>query len=65
MTSPSSRHETGRSKPVHWDYPVGWDEKGGGRGVWDEGAHVHPWLVHVNVWQKLPQYCKVIRLQLK
>ena len=23
------------------------------------------WLVHVNVWQKPPQYCKVINLQLK
>ena len=29
------------------------------------GKHVHPWLIHVNVWQKLPQYCKVISLQLK
>ena len=24
-----------------------------------------PWLIHVNVWQKPPQYCKVITLQLK
>ena len=23
------------------------------------------WLIHVNVWQKPPQYCKVIRVQLK
>ena len=37
-------------------------EVGGGSG-W--GTHVHPWLIHVNVWQKLPQYCKVISLQLK
>ena len=29
------------------------------------GTHVHPWLIHVNVWQKPPQYCKVISLQLK
>ena len=29
------------------------------------GTHVHPWLIHVNVWQKLPQYCKIISLQLK
>ena len=35
---------------------------GGGSG-W--GTHVHPWLIHVNVWQKPPQYCKVISLQLK
>ena len=35
---------------------------GGGSG-W--GTHVHPWQIHVNVWQKPPQYCKVISLQLK
>ena len=29
------------------------------------GTHVHPWLIHVNVWQKPPQYYKVISLQLK
>ena len=29
------------------------------------GTHVHPWLVHVSVWQKPPQYCKVSSLQLK
>ena len=21
------------------------------------GTHVQPWLIHVNVWQKLLQYC--------
>ena len=25
-------HETGNSKPVHWDNPEGWDGEGGGRG---------------------------------
>ena len=34
-------------------------------GVSGWGTHVHPWLIHVNVWQKPPQYCKVISLQLK
>ena len=29
------------------------------------GAHVHPWLIHVNVWQKPLQYYKVISFQLK
>ena len=29
-----------------------------------EGLHRNPWLIHVNVWQKLLQYCKVISLQL-
>ena len=65
MSGASSMHETGHSKPVHWDNPEGWDGEGGGRGVWDGGIHVHPWLIHVNVWQKPPQYCKVISFQLK
>ena len=28
------------------------------------GTHVNPRLIHVNVWQKPLQYCKVISLQL-
>jgi len=31
-------HETGYSKPVHWDNPEGWDGEGGGKGgfgMWD------------------------------
>ena len=40
-------------------------QKEGGRGVQDGGLHVHPWLICVDVWQKPPQYCKVISLQLK
>ena len=27
-------------------------------------THVNPWLIHVNVWQKPLQYCKVISLQI-
>ena len=64
MTSPSLTHETGCSGLVHWDDPE-WGmgrEVGGGSG-W--GTHVHPWLIHVNVWQKPLQYYKVISLQLK
>ena len=37
-------------------------EVGGG---FKMGTHVHPWVIHVNVWQKTLQYCKVISLQLK
>ena len=58
MTSPSSMHETGHFKLMNWDNPEGWDEEGGSG--W--GTHVHPWLIYVNVWQKPPQYCKVISL---
>ena len=36
---------------------------GMGRGDQD-GEHVNPWLIHVNVWQKPLQYCKVISLQI-
>ena len=42
---------------------MGWGGKWEGGSGW--GTHVHPWLIHVNVWQKPPQYCKVISLQLK
>ena len=38
-------------------------EVGGGDSGW--GTRVHPWLIHVNGWQKPLQYCKVISLQLK
>ena len=41
---------------------IGW------RGRWERelgwGIHINPWLIHVNVWQKPLQYCKVISLQL-
>ena len=41
----------------------------GGGGRWEGGsglgAHVNPWLIHINVWQKSLQYSKVISLQLK
>ena len=41
---------------------MGWGgRQEGGSGC---GTHVNPWLIHVNVWQKPLQYCKVISLQL-
>ena len=48
---------------VLWDNPEGWGGEGGGSQ--DGGTHVHPWLIHVSVWQKPPQYYKVNSLQLK
>ena len=42
MTSASSMHEAGRSKPVFGDNPEGWGGEGVGRGVQDGGTHVHP-----------------------
>ena len=58
-------HEAGHPKLVLWDSPEGWDGEGCGRGVQDGGTHVHPWLIHVDIWQKPPQYYKVISLQFK
>ena len=50
----------GALEQLRW---MGW----GGRwtGVQDGGTHVHLWLTHVDVWQKPPQYCKVISFRLK
>ena len=47
-------------------YLLGRDGEGGGRRVWDWGGttHVHPWLIHVNVWQKPSQNRKIVSLQL-
>ena len=39
-----------------------WGERWEGESGWE--THVNPWLIHVNVWQKPLQYCKVISLQL-
>ena len=62
IVSPGWMHETGAQ---------GWctgktQRDGMGREVeggsgW--GTHVHPWLIHVSVWQKPLQYFKVISLQ--
>jgi len=50
---------------IRWFTRKGWDGEGHGRVGSGWRTHVHPWLIHVNVWQKPPQYCKVISLQLK
>ena len=42
---------------------MGWGGRWKGGSGW--GTRVHPWLIHVNVWQNPPQFCKVISLQLK
>ena len=44
--SPGLMHDTGCSGLVHWDDPEGWCEGGSG---WR--ARVHPWWIHVDVWQ--------------
>ena len=58
MTYATSMHEAGHN-------PEGWGGEAGERGFQGWGTHVHLWLVHVDVWWKPSQYCKVIILQLK
>ena len=65
IANPGLMHETWRSGMVHWDDPEGWDGEGGGERGSGWGTHVYPWLIHADVWQKSPQYCKIISLQLK
>ena len=65
MTSANLMHEAGHSKLMLWDNPEGWGGEGGGKQASGWGTHVRPWLIHVDVWQKPSQYCKVIIVQLK
>ena len=47
-----------RLASVLWDNPEGWDGEEDERGVQEEGDTCNPWMIHANVWQKPPQYCK-------
>ena len=60
MTSPSSIHETGHSKPVHWGNPEGWDKEGGERGIQDAGHMLMKIKTKINKWDliKLKSFCK-------
>ena len=54
ITSPGSMHDTGCLGLVHWDDPEGWYGGGGGE-RWEGGSgwgtRVHPWQIHVDIWQ--------------
>ena len=52
-----------RAGALGWPRGMGWGGRWEGRSGW--GTHVYLWRIHVNVWQKPLQYCKVISLQLK
>ena len=41
---------------------MGWGGRWEGCSRW--GTHINQWLIHVNIWQKPLQNCKVISLQL-
>ena len=46
-------------------YFVGYGGDGVDRGVHDVRTQVYLWPIHIDVWQKPSQYCKVFILQLK
>ena len=54
--------DAGSSNSVLCDNLEGWEV--GGR-FKREGTYIYLWLIHVDVWQKPSQYCKVIIHQLK
>ena len=43
--------DTGCLGLVHWDDPEGWYGEGDGRRGSGLGTRVHPWRIHVDVWQ--------------
>ena len=43
--------DTGCLGLVNGDDPEGWCGRGMGEGPSCLGTHVHPWWIHVNVWQ--------------
>ena len=45
-----------------WPRGMGWGGRWEGGSGW--GTPVNSWLIHVNIWQKPLQYCKVISVQL-
>ena len=63
IASPGWMHETSaRGWCLGRPRGMGWGGRREGGSGW--GTHVNPWLIHVNVWQKSLQYCKVISLLL-
>ena len=47
-------------KLMFWDNPEGLGGKGVEKRIQDGGIHVHLWLIHVDLWQKQLQYCKLL-----
>ena len=45
---------------MHTERPITTQRDGMGREVGggvQDGKHINPWLIHINVWQKPLQYC--------
>ena len=65
LTSGNLLYNIGSSNPVLCDNLAEWEGVGGGKEVKREGTYVYLWLIHVEVWQKPTQHCKIIVLQSK
>ena len=67
MTSDQCKFDAGSRalKASALGQPRGCNGEGGGSRLKDRQTHVHLWLIHVPVWQKPPQYYKIIVLQLR
>ena len=65
MASGNLLYDAGSSNPVLCDNLETLHGMRGGRKFKTGELCVYLWLIHVDVWQKLTQYCKAIILQLK
>ena len=68
MTNESSVQEAsalGQPRGTGWGGRGVWGWGRGGGSGWGRGTHVYLWLIHVDIWQKISQHCKIIILQLK
>ena len=65
MTNLSSMHENRTLRASGLGQPWGMGCGGMWEGVSGWWPHEHPWLFHINVWQKPLQYSNLINLQLK
>ena len=50
---------------MRWNDPEGWYGEGGGRGGSGLGTRVHPWWIHVDVWQKQYNIVKLKKKKIK
>ena len=51
IASPGSMQDTGSLGLVHWDDPEGWYGEGGWEWGSGWGTCIHPWWIHIDVWQ--------------
>ena len=65
LPPPSPSHLSGSSQCTSPEHPASCIEPGLAISFTYDNIHVSMLFSHVNIWQKPPQYCKVISLQLK